>query len=84
MKLLLCQKGIFLIIQFSIGRDEMIWMYCPKCGSPMRSVSTGWICTELGCGCKLDVYGNQYVETSYPVGYSYEVDENPKEARQWM
>lgn len=49
----------------------MIWMYCPKCGAPMRSVTTGWICTKLGCGCKLDMYGNQY-----NVDYWYEVDES--------
>lgn len=56
----------------------MIWMYCPKCGAPMRSVTTGWICTELGCGCKLDVYGNQYTDTTYNVDYWYEVDEKSK------
>lgn len=54
----------------------MIWMHCPKCGAPMRSVTTGWICTELGCGCKLDVYGNPYTDTIYSVDYSYEVDES--------
>nr|DAV34376.1 MAG TPA: hypothetical protein [Caudoviricetes sp.] len=37
----------------------------------MRSVTTGWICTKLGCGCKLDMYGNQY-----NVDYWYEVDES--------
>lgn len=57
---------------------------CPKCGAPMRSVTTGWICMELGCGCKLDVYGNQYTDTIYSVDYWYEIDENPKEVRQWM
>lgn len=54
----------------------MIWMYCPKCGAPMRNVTTGWNCTELGCGCKLDVYGNPYTDTIYSVDYSYEVDES--------
>jgi hypothetical protein len=42
----------------------------------MRWVLTGWICTELGCGCKLDVYGNPYTDTIYSVDYSYEVDES--------
>lgn len=49
---------------------------CSECGAPMRSVTTGWICTELGCGCKLDVYGNQYTDTIYSVDYWYEIDEN--------
>ena len=62
----------------------MIWQYCPKCGAPLRSVSVGWVCTNSNCGCKLDVYGNQYTSTTYNVDYQYEVDENPKEVRQWM
>lgn len=49
----------------------MIWMYCPKCGAPMRSVTTGWICMNSNCGCKRDMYGNQY-----NVDYWYEVDES--------
>lgn len=62
----------------------MIWMYCPKCGAPMRGITVGWICTNISCGCQLDVYGNQYINTVYSVDYRYEVDENPKEVRQWM
>lgn len=59
----------------------MIWMlYCPKCGAPLRCVTTGWSCTNLNCGCQLDAYGNQYINTVY----TYEVNENPKEVRQWM
>lgn len=53
-----------------------VYPICPNCGAPMRSVTTGWICTELGCGCKLDVYGNQYTDTTYNVDYWYEVDES--------
>ena len=59
----------------------MIWMYCPKCGAPMSGVTAGWICTNSNCGCKRDIYGNQYVETIYSVDCSYEVDENSKEVR---
>lgn len=50
----------------------------------MISVTAGWICMNSNCGCKRDMYGNQYVETICSVDYSYEVDENPKEVRQWM
>lgn len=39
------------MVEVDAGGNEMIWMYCPKCGAPMRWVLTGWICTELGCGC---------------------------------
>ena len=27
---------------------------------------------------------NQYTDTTYNIDYWYEVDENPKEVRQWM
>lgn len=37
----------------------------------MRSVTTGWICMNSNCGCKRDMYGNQY-----NVDYWYEVDES--------
>lgn len=50
----------------------------------MISVTAGWICMNSNCRCKRDMYGNQYVETICSVDYSYEVDENPKEVRQWM
>ena len=53
----------------------------------MRGVTAGWICTNSNCGCKRDIYGNQYTDTTYNIDYIdywYEVDENPKEARQWM
>lgn len=59
----------------------MIWIYCPECGAPMISVTAGWICMNSNCGCKRDIYGNQYVETIYSMDYSYEVDKNPKEVR---
>lgn len=77
-------RGKIKLDEYKFETYDIIWTNCPKCFAPLRQITAGWSCTNPNCGCQLDVYGNQYTNTTYNIDYQYEVDEDPKEARQWM
>ena len=68
-------RGKIKLDEYKFSAYDIIWTNCPKCFAPLRRTTNGWSCTNLNCGCRLDVYGNQYTNTTYEVNYRYERDE---------
>lgn len=65
--------------------------YCPKCGAKLYSNTAGYYCTNLICLLHIRPNGdwdeNPWWYYMSPEDYYrtyYEIDENPKEVRQWM
>lgn len=69
----------------------MIWKYCPKCGAKLYSNTAGYYCTNLICLLHIRPNGEwdenpwwYYMPAEDYYRTHYEVDESPKEVRQWM